>query len=611
MDFKDQLKSSIDIVNVIGEYVRLKKSGPQVYKGLCPFHSEKTPSFNVHAARQFYKCFGCGEGGDVFSFMQKIEGLTFYEAVKLLAERNGIPMPARSFVADEGSKAREGVFEMHALALEHFRANLRSQAGEAARAYLAKRGVAPETIDRFGLGYSDRSGRGLLRLLEHRRFPALQLEQSGLVRKREDGSQYDYFRNRLMFPIHNESGKVIAFGGRALSAEDNPKYLNSPETPIYTKSHVLYDLHRAKESVRKEDRIILVEGYMDAIGVSAAGFGGVVASCGTSLTELQVKSMKRHSEKIVVNFDPDAPGAAAAERSVGLLLQEGMMVRIMELEDGLDPDEYCRDRGPEAYRERLDHAKGYFYWLADRARAKHDVRTTEGLIAVLKFLMPAVERISDRLERMAVANDVAGYIGVDRGMVLDSFRKAVSERRESKIEIHKAPLRADEKGLLNVILSDLEGREDLIAGLDEVGILDRIATRRIYEAVLACHSAGSAVTFDAVSARLEPEAQSLLAEIALSEGDQPEQNTIEYGKQCLASLLRSGKKAKASELEAQLRQAERAGNLNEGLRLHSMVAEQKKRAYLTARLEKALRTGNTAEAKALEQKIKELEPAGI
>ena len=200
------------------------------------------------------------------------EGLSFYEALKSLAERYGIPMPKRSQYADEDSKLRGALLAMHELAQENFRANLNRPAGEAARAYLAKRGLAPETVEQFGLGYSDRSGRALLRLFEQRGFPAAQMEQSGLVGKREDGSLYDRFRNRLMFPIHNESGKIIGFGGRALAADDEPKYLNSPETPIYKKSHVLYNLHRAKEAMRKEDRAILVEGYMDAIGVTAAGF---------------------------------------------------------------------------------------------------------------------------------------------------------------------------------------------------------------------------------------------------------------------------------------------------------------------------------------------------
>ncbi len=225
MDFKDQLKSTLDIVHVVGEYVRLKKSGAQRYLGLCPFHTEKTPSFTVHAAKQFYKCFGCGEGGDVFNFVQKVEGISFYEALKLLAERNGMALPKRTVIADDESRTREIVFQMHEIALESFRANLRGAAGDAARAYLARRGVAPATSDRFALGYSEASWQSLTRLFEQRGFPPERLEQSGLVRKRKDGGFYDYFRNRLMFPIHNESGKVIGFGGRALAPDDNPKYL--------------------------------------------------------------------------------------------------------------------------------------------------------------------------------------------------------------------------------------------------------------------------------------------------------------------------------------------------------------------------------------------------
>src|SRR5579883_660212 len=247
MDFVDQLKSSIDIVKVIGEYVRLKRSGSGGrWIGLCPFHQEKTPSFSVNQTRQFFKCFGCGKGGDALSFVMEIDGLTFPEALKLLAERNGIPMPRRAEYSDEESKLRAALYEIHAIAASFYQANLRDARGAEARAYLARRGVGAEMIETFALGYADASGQSLARRLAQERFTPREIEASELIRRREDGSAYDFFRGRLMFPIHNDAGKVIAFGGRALRDEDQPKYLNSSETPIYRKSSVLYNAHRAR-----------------------------------------------------------------------------------------------------------------------------------------------------------------------------------------------------------------------------------------------------------------------------------------------------------------------------------------------------------------------------
>jgi DNA primase len=567
MEFVDQLKAAVDIVTVIGEYVRLRKASAYRYTGLCPFHSEKTPSFSVNASKQFYYCFGCHAHGDVLKFVMEIEGVGFYDALKSLAERYGIPMPKRSQFSDEDSRRRAALLEMHELAQENFRQNLASPAGEAARAYLERRGVRPETIGAFGLGYADRSGRALVRLFEQRGFGADLIEASGLAGRREDGSFYDRFRNRLMFPIRNESGKIIAYGGRALAAEDQPKYMNSPETPIYKKSYTLYNLDRAKDAIRKEDRSILVEGYMDAIGVTAAGFPPVVASCGTALTAQQVQALKRHSQNIVVNFDPDAPGAAAAQRSIDLLLAESMVVRIVELDGDLDPDEYCKERGSEAYQARLKEAKGYFLWLADRARSLYDVRTPEGTVAVLKMLLPAVQRVNDRVERMAIAENLAGYIGVDRGVVLESFRKSAADRQDAPLARAKETLRADEKGLIHVLLSEIDGRHGLIAELENASILDRLATRRIFQAIRAVAAADEAVTFAAVSARLEDSDQSLLAEVLLSEETNEDHLSLEYGKRCLESLLRSDEQLRRAELKAQVKQAERAGNVHEALRL--------------------------------------------
>lgn len=574
MDFRDQVKSAVNIVDVIQEHVRLRPSGPSRYMGLCPFHNEKKPSFTVHVVHQFYKCFSCGVSGDVFKFVMETQGISFYEALKQLAERYGIPMPKRSQFADEDARVRGAVVEMHEIAQESFHAGLAARpCGEPARAYLAQRGVARETAEQFGLGYSERSGHALARLFADRGFTSAQIEQSGLVGKRPDGTFYDRFRNRLMFPIHNEAGKIIAFGGRALAADDEPKYLNSPETPIYKKSHVLYNLHRAKEAIRKEDRVILVEGYMDAIGVTAAGFRPVVASCGTALTAQQVQSLKRHSQKIAVNFDPDAPGANAAERSLNLLLEEGMQVRIVELDGGLDPDEYCKERGAAAYQDRVEHAKGYFYWLADRARTKYDVHTSEGVVAVLQFLLPAVQRISDPLERAAIAGDVAGYIGVERGMVLDSFRKSAANRQEKAIAPPKVELRPDERMLLNAILTDPEIRGEVVEALRPMETVGRFASRRVFQAIFAFAESGRRISYDDVHARVEEADQNLLAEAVLREDAYASREEIMAA---LASVARSEVEERRRQIKLRVKEAERSGKLEEALRLAGELREMER-----------------------------------
>lgn len=572
MDFVEQLKSSVDIVQVIQEYVRLRKAGPSRYTGLCPFHSEKTPSFSVHAGHQFYKCFGCGAGGDVLKFVMEMERLSFYEALKLLAEKHGIPMPKRSEYSDPETKLRAAIYQMHELAAETFQANLEGPAGAETRAYLERRAVTPETAREFGLGYAERSGQGLVRVFARHNFTPEQLEASGLVLKREDGTFYDRFRHRLMFPIRNESGKIIAFGGRALDANEPAKYLNSPETPIYRKSYVLYNLDRAKHGIRQKDRVVLVEGYMDVIGVYASGVHEVVASCGTALTTQQVQAMKRHSGRIVVNFDPDAAGANAAERSINLLLDEGMHMRVLELDGGLDPDEYCKQRGAEAYLAKLDAAKNYFYWLADRARAKFDMKTAEGRVAAFQFLLPAIQRLSDKLERLAVVNDVAGYLGVDAGPVLESFRRAAAERREKTVHAAAEPVRAVEGILLNLVLVNAEARANLLPRLKTMPAVTHFSTRRIFEAIFALDEAGKTVVFSELDARLEDNDRALLASAVLSRETGEEIFSLEQGEACLLSLEASQHESDRAALKARVKAAEREGNLSEAIRLTQELA---------------------------------------
>jgi DNA primase len=567
MDFVEQLKSSIDIVDVVGQYVRLRKAGATRYVGLCPFHTEKTASFGVHTLHQYYKCFGCGVSGDAIKFVMEIEALTFYEALKLLAERYGIPMPKRAEYSDPETKLRAALYRMHELAAQIYGAALAGPAGADARAYLAQRGVAPALVEEFSLGLAERSGQALVRAFEREGFASEQMEQSGLVRKRESGGFYDQFRGRLVFPIHNESGKVIAFGARALAAGDEPKYLNSPETPIYHKGLVLYNLHRAKLAIRSAGRAVLVEGYMDVIGVWSAGIKEVVASCGTALVAPQVRAIKRHSERIVVNYDPDAAGVSAAERSIQLLLDESMQVRVLELEGGLDPDEYVKANGAEAYRARLGKAPGYFYWLADRARAKYDTRTAEGRIAALKFLLPSIQRIGDKLERATVANDVAGYLGVEAGLVLDHFRKTAAERREQKLPDADQGLRPVERMLLAAALSDGEVRARVLPRLRRTGQLAQFTTRRIFEALLAIQDSGAPFRFADLEGRLEEKDRELLSAVVFADKTEGEQAPLEQAEACLKTIEQNERAARVAELKARIKQAERTGMLEEALRI--------------------------------------------
>src|ERR1700688_4096517 len=349
-NFKESLKQQADIVRIVGDYVKLRKAGAQNFSGLCPFHSEKTPSFSVHATRQFFHCFGCGESGDVFTFVQKVENITFPEALRLVAQKLGVPMPKVSFSSPaeaRDAQVRMALLDVHVRATSFFQECLRRPEGATAREYLKGRGLDAEMIERFRIGYAPDSG-FLLRDALRREFDEELLRESGLFSGFEPKAKseepkaapaiYSKFRNRVMFPICNEQGKVIAFTGRTLSASTDekagPKYLNSPETPIYSKSRVLFNLDNAKEAIRKLDYSIVVEGQMDCISVYAAGFHNVIASSGTAFTELQAKLLGRFSKNVVVNFDPDTAGARATERTLAVLVEEEFQLKVLTLEQG-------------------------------------------------------------------------------------------------------------------------------------------------------------------------------------------------------------------------------------------------------------------------------------
>ena len=571
MEFIEHLKSSIDIVGVIGEYVRLRRVGSgQRYTGLCPFHNEKTASFSVHGGHQFYKCFGCGAGGDVIKFVQEIERLSFWETVTQLAERHGIPLPKRNDLADEESQRRSRILEMHDLAQRHFARTLASAAGAPAREYVERRGVRPETVEEFGLGYAERGGQSLLRVLERQGFAPAELEASGLVLRRDDGSGFfDRFRHRLTFPIHSESGKVIAFGGRALGEGDQPKYLNSSESPIYHKSAVLYNLNRARKEIQQSGRAILVEGYMDVIGVYAAGVKNVVATCGTSLTQFQVAALRRHASEVVVNFDPDKAGRDATERSIDILLDERMQVRVLELPDGIDPDEFILKESAEAYIDRANNqSRRYFHWLADRARGKFDLRTPEGRVAAFQFLLPQIHKMPERLDRLEIVNDVAEYMKLRQDVVLDEFRKAAAERREPRPQRQTGPaINKNELTLLRALLGDEETRTACIRELRKLEDFETLLTGRIVEAILKLAEKSERVTYQTVVARLSEADQLVLAAVMSAAEETEDTPPVEQALACVDRLRKDAATRKVSELRLRIRDAERSGDLESAMRL--------------------------------------------
>jgi DNA primase len=447
---RDTVRESADIVRVVSEYVSLKERGNSLL-GLCPFHSEKTPSFNVSRNRQFFHCFGCSAGGDVFKFVQLIEHATFPEAVRIVAEKCGISIPEQPGGVDKKEDERKEIFEIHEKAASWFRKMLGSEEAVLARQVLEKRQIQRNFIERFGLGYAPASG-----LLAHLR-PREPLS-TGMFARNDRGEVYERFRHRLMFPIWNERGKTIAFGGRALG-EASAKYLNSAESPLYTKSNVLYALHLAKDAAQKAGRMIVVEGYFDCLSLHQNGVENVVASCGTSLTEKQVALMARYVPEVVMNYDPDAAGQNAMRRSIELLLAKDLRVRILKLPGGLDPDDFVRQRGGEIYRGLLDRAPLFWQYLMTEAKARVDLDQPAAKAEAVRSVLEQVARIQDRVEQLEVAKAVAEGFKLPENLVLD--RLNLAGRRPDLKPVMRAALPPAarrlsdaEKQLIQALLND-------------------------------------------------------------------------------------------------------------------------------------------------------------
>lgn len=518
--FVDDLKAQTNIVSVIGDIVALKKTG-NTWKGLCPFHTEKTPSFNVNGDKGFFKCFGCGAGGDVVKFVELYQKMSFPEAVRYLATRASMPIPeadgspeARAVAAE-----REALIKLHEQAAAFFSSQLASPMGLRARRELEKRGLSAATIETYRYGYAPAGGRETLHALFNSQGVALALQiRSGLVRQ-WDGRVGDYFRNRLMIPIARDTGAIVAFGGRALEEGQVPKYLNSPETPVYTKGRTLYGLETTKTSIREKKYAVLVEGYFDLAQVWQAGVHNVAAICGTALTIPQIHVLKRFTSKVILSLDPDTAGQSATSRSAELLVAEGFDVNVALLPAGGDPDTFIRRSGPKAYVERLTGSQSYLDFLLDRSAAGLDLNRPESRKKFIGEMLAVAALIPDAAERDQFADRLAHKARITESVIRDEIRKAAAQKKTQAPAIAVSTsvrVLPSEQGLLwTLVHRPVEGLAAI--GQLEPGDLDGLMAAPVFRLAASLADVPPEVLPELLRARLNEGDRALLERAAASE----------------------------------------------------------------------------------------------
>jgi len=480
--FIDDIRLQADIVQVVQDYVPLRKAGA-TFKGLCPFHAEKTPSFHVNREKGFFHCFGCNTGGDVFKFVELHERVGFQDAVRLLAQRLGMPLPELVEGGERSDAAlRETLLKVHESAAAWFAEQLAGAGGVRARQQLADRGIGAEIVGRLGLGYAPNTRDALKRHLLALGYAEPILLQGGLVLRRDNGDVVDRFRGRLMIPICREAGSVVAFGGRAMEADQQPKYLNSPETPIYVKSRTLYGLHLTRQAIRQAGYAVLVEGYFDLGQLVQAGVTAVVASCGTALTPQQAQLLRRFTSKVVLSFDPDAAGQGAAVRSCEMLVAEGFNVNVALLPAGADPDAFIRQHGRDEYQALLRRSQPYLEFLQDRAARGRDLGSPEGRLEFLHEMLAVAARIPDAAQRDQFADRLAHKARITEDVVRSEIRKAAVARRTT-VPVREVPpdsVKPAERGLLWALMHQPDAGFAALGELEEPDLAP-LATRHILE----------------------------------------------------------------------------------------------------------------------------------
>src|SRR5215469_5136721 len=571
-NFAQTVKQQTDIVRIVGEYVKLRKSGAN-WSALCPFHKEKSGSFYLYPATASYYCFGCHEHGDVFTFVMKMENVSFPEAVRSVATKMGIPLPAREFSsAHEAREAgvRKQLLEIHEAATQYFQQNFHSPEAARAREYMTSRGITPETIKIFRLGYAPESFNDMRDRLG-KFFNEEVMRASGLFisKERDDGSSgplYARFRKRITFPICNEQGKPIAFTARLLDAVDEksgPKYLNSPETALYSKGHVLFNLDKAKAGIKELGFALLVEGQLDCISVHMGGVQNVLATSGTAFTEHQVRMLGRFTKNVVLNFDPDSAGMNAAEKTVSKLVEEDFAVRVVILPGGLDPDRFVQERGVAEYTGAVRNAMRYSDYLIERAQSLAAARTPEAKVKALNFLLPHIRRIPNAIVRNEFATNAAQKLGIESSLVVQELKQAAQQRLESVRAPQPRAVTEVERILLSaLVLPEADSARRMAA--DTLTAHPEWASELPTSAVIEVLTNAPAPDnpFDAAP---DPGSRALLAAALhasseLPEADSERQNLLDRVQGALQTLQERYRDRRSRELRAAMSEAQRRGD---------------------------------------------------
>jgi DNA primase len=554
-DFVDSVRDAGDLVRLVSDYVPLKAAGSRL-KGLCPFHEEKTPSFSVDPGRQLFYCFGCQTGGDVFKFVMLYEKMPFPEAVEFLARRWGVPIPAKSRAKADGPAER--LLQMMDTAQAFFRATLADPAaGTTARHYLEQRGIDEATATKLGIGHAPDAWEALRGHLLSRRFKAEEILLGGLALQRKTGhGQYDRFRGRLIFPIRDVNGRTVAFGGRALG-DAEPKYINSPETPAYTKGAHLYGLDLAKEAIRKAGYAIVVEGYMDLAALLQAGFGNCVASLGTAFSALQARLLARYCDRVAFSYDGDAAGASATERSLDLLLARGFDVRVVELPGGQDPDDHIRQEGAEAYGRLLEQAPEYLEFLIRRESHRADPGRIDSKVAAVNAVLPHLAKLGGAVERGAWAARLADALQIEDDLVLQELRAAVRSVRPRIRQRAKTarPPRDAEARLVSLLLQSEHERQRWVAGELDPAELGGTQILSIVRTIVDLARGAAQVDYPTVlNALSDDEDRELLTRIAFR--DDPEQGpTVD---DCLSAFRKQKLTSEGKRLRREISDLQRS-----------------------------------------------------